>query len=226
MTLKQLKKQVLNDREGLRTMGVNQIEELNMVTVLTHQTNEIELVVYERDYAVYSCKVGDEFHSTVLKVHDLELRNEYTYNYEKTIKLSDYPEFDDMDAISVLCMCGQDRIDRNTYERTRPPFYIDSEGCCYANPDEDSYSQGSITPHVEDFVDILLDELVQEDSRKETLKKLGKAMKKLTEAQREAIDLYFYKEMTQEEIAETLGIKRTSVQDRINGALKKLKKSM
>lgn len=226
MTLKELKSAVKNERN--KTMGVKQIEQLNMGKILELQSSERKLVIYEEDYAVYFCMVGDEMHSTVLKVHDLELRNEYTYNYEKPIKLNNYPEFDDMDAVPVLCMCAEDRIERNTYERTRAPFYIDSEGCCYANPDKDGYSvnEDPITPHAEDFVENLLDKIVEENSRREMLKKLRKAMKKLTKAQREVIDLYFYKEMTQDEIAEKLNIKRTSVQSRLDCAMKKLRKLM
>ena len=167
-------------------------------------------------------------HSTVLKVHNLELRNEYTYNYEKPIKLNDYPEFDVMDAVPILCMCGQDRIDRNTYERTKPPYYISNDGTCHVKEEKDGYTTNRTlpTPCTKDVADSVLDELEPDNSRRETLKKLKKAMKKLTDAQREAINLYFYKKMTQDEIAETLGIKRTSVQDRLDGALKKLRKLM
>ena len=172
--------------------------------------------------------VGDEMHSTVLKVHNLELRNEYTYNYENTIKLSDYPEFDDMDAISVLCMCGQDRIDRNTYERTKPPYYMDKDGNCYVKKEKDGYPMDEtiITPHTENFADSVLERLEPDNSRIEAIKKMRKALTKLTDKQKEVLYLSFQKEMTQEAIAEILGIKRTSVQDRLDGALKKLRKSM
>lgn len=193
MTLGDLKLKVKNERN--KTMGVKQIEQLNMGKILELQSSERKLVIYEEDYAVYYCKVGKEVRYTVLKVHDLELRNEYTYNYEKPIKLNEYPEFDKMDAVQVLCMCGQDRIDRNTYERTRPPFYIDSDGCCYANSDKDgcSVNEDPITPHTEDFVENLLDKLEPDNSRSEMLIRLREAKDNLTDAQKEVIDLYYDK---------------------------------
>ena len=54
--------------------------------------------------------------------------------------------------------------------------------------------------------------------------KMASAIKYLTQAQAEVIDMYFFQNMTQDAIAEKLGISRSSVQDRLNGALRKLKK--
>lgn len=52
---------------------------------------------------------------------------------------------------------------------------------------------------------------------------LYEAMDKLTKRQMEAIRLYFYKGMSQQAIAQKLGIGRRSVGNCIEGALKKLK---
>jgi RNA polymerase sigma factor (sigma-70 family) len=57
-------------------------------------------------------------------------------------------------------------------------------------------------------------------------KKLADAMTRLTQAQSEVIQLCFYQNMTQEAAAKKLGLSRASVQDRLNGALKKLRKYM
>ena len=48
-------------------------------------------------------------------------------------------------------------------------------------------------------------------------------MGKLTERQLEIVQLYFYKGLTQQEIAEELGIARRSVGNCIDGALNKIK---
>lgn len=58
----------------------------------------------------------------------------------------------------------------------------------------------------------------------EELRKLYAAMSKLTERQTEVLQLYFYKGMTQQEIAEKLGMRQQSVNDCLKGALKKIRK--
>lgn len=58
----------------------------------------------------------------------------------------------------------------------------------------------------------------------EELRRLYAAMNKLTERQSEVIQLYFYKGMTQQEIADELGICQQSVNRIMNQAIKKLKK--
>lgn len=57
------------------------------------------------------------------------------------------------------------------------------------------------------------------------LRRLYAAMSKLTERQTEVIQLYFYKGMTLQEIAEELGITKPAVHYAMKGALKKMRKS-
>ena len=70
-----------------------------------------------------------------------------------------------------------------------------------------------------------LDEENAEMLAEEELRKLYAAMGKLTERQQEIIQLYFYKGLTQYEIAEELGIARPVVSKTMTAAIKKLKKS-
>jgi RNA polymerase sigma factor (sigma-70 family) len=55
---------------------------------------------------------------------------------------------------------------------------------------------------------------------------LPKAMEKLTSRQREVVIMYFWHNMTQQEIAEELGIAQSTVNGNIQLALKKLKKEL
>lgn len=55
---------------------------------------------------------------------------------------------------------------------------------------------------------------------------LPKAMEKLTSRQREIVIMYFWHDMTQQEIAEELGIAQPTVNGNIQLALKKLKKEL
>lgn len=57
--------------------------------------------------------------------------------------------------------------------------------------------------------------------RKETRREMLESM---TDKQREVFTLYYYDGLKQREIAESLGISRDSVNDRLEGALKKVKK--
>ena len=70
-----------------------------------------------------------------------------------------------------------------------------------------------------------LDEENAEMLAEEELRKLYAAMGKLTERQQKIIQLYFYKGLTQYEIAEELGIARPVVSKTMTAAIKKLKKS-
>lgn len=51
---------------------------------------------------------------------------------------------------------------------------------------------------------------------------LQKALKKLTEKQKEAVKLYYFEQLTMKQIAGSLHISIDSVQDRLAGAVKKL----
>ena len=55
--------------------------------------------------------------------------------------------------------------------------------------------------------------------------RLYEAMDKLTKRQMEVIRLYFYKGLSQQAIAQKLGIGRRAVGNCIEGALKKIKKN-
>lgn len=56
------------------------------------------------------------------------------------------------------------------------------------------------------------------------LKRLYAALDKLIERQQQIVQLYYFKEMTQQKIAEELEIKQQAVSKILNLAIKKLKK--
>ena len=58
----------------------------------------------------------------------------------------------------------------------------------------------------------------------EELRKLYAAMSKLTERQQDVIQLYFYKGLTQDEIADELGISQAAVHRMMDRGLKMLRK--
>ena len=79
-----------------------------------------------------------------------------------------------------------------------------------------------------DWSDSIMVDFLEEDNAEmladQELRRLYAAMGKLTERQSEVIQLYFYKGMTQQEIADELGIARPVVSKIMKAALKKIKK--
>ena len=79
-----------------------------------------------------------------------------------------------------------------------------------------------------DWSDSVMVDFLAEDNAEmladEELRRLYAAMGKLTDRQKEVIELYYFKGMTQQEIAEELGIRQQSVNDFMRQAIKKLKK--
>lgn len=84
--------------------------------------------------------------------------------------------------------------------------------------------QGLVTPDFSDVCDRELDGEPEVDAREQMISTCKKAWAKLTEKQREAMTLCYVEGLTQEEAAVRLGIGQRSISDRIEGALKKLKK--
>lgn len=70
----------------------------------------------------------------------------------------------------------------------------------------------------------ILDEIISKEEEAEKHERLINALSLLTDKQMEVIKMTFLENMSRDEIAENLGISRDSVKDRLNGALKKLKK--
>ncbi|QCR21005.1 RNA polymerase sigma factor [Pontibacter sp. SGAir0037] len=68
--------------------------------------------------------------------------------------------------------------------------------------------------------------LIVSQAESEQKQKLSKVLEQLTKRQREAIYLYFYNEMTYEEVAALMSLKVASVYDLISDGLKKLRSSM
>lgn len=67
----------------------------------------------------------------------------------------------------------------------------------------------------------------EEKEREEDIsKKLHAALDKLTGRQRQIVEMYFYQEMTQAEIAEVLGIRQQSVLDVLSAAVKRMRNHM
>ena len=79
-----------------------------------------------------------------------------------------------------------------------------------------------------DFSDALCDALdgtkPEKTRRQRMIEAVPEVLGKLTEKQKEVVELYYGENLTEEQIAQRIGISRDSVHDRIEGAEKKFKK--
>lgn len=115
--------------------------------------------------------------------------------------------YKDLPFLNVILMFATIRLQNNvnSKEKTIVSFHIEDE-------------ERSMKLSSPDFADTYVAEISVD------YQKLYLALDTLTDKQKEVVYLYYYERLNQEQIASKIGIGRTSVQDRLDGALKKLKK--
>ena len=126
--------------------------------------------------------------------------------------------------ITVVTLIGEHRIESNSMNRTSSRTGTkdyDSDD----NGDKDGDAEAAMEKTYEKAYVWREDRIGESPEtifiRKETRREM---LESLTEKQREVFLLYYYDGLKQREIAERLGISRDSVNDRLEGALKKVKK--
>ena len=65
--------------------------------------------------------------------------------------------------------------------------------------------------------------LIEQEEKEDDCRRLMNAMAKLTDAQREAVIMRYYRKMTIPQIAENIGRSEDTVKDRLKGAIKSLR---
>lgn len=177
----------------------------NPVTVAQTRVNGAILTAYQNGYAVYEM---DGAH-TVMAV---DRCGDYRYDFnDGTYQVVPTEVFEEAEWSLRLIMEGERRM-----EHTRSVINSNNEEFMLSNDGSDWCEVAMV-----DFMEAENAEMLAD----EELRKLYAAMGKLTERQREVIELYYFKGMTQQEIAEELGISKPGVHYALQGALKKLKKS-
>lgn len=223
MKLRELQALAVNYVEDMKLPGTQQFSKQDFPVILELKAGNEELLVKDNGFAKYSNIIGSKIRSTVFCIFELKLFYEYTGCGCEIVKLSDFPEFLEHDAVEVLRMCGQDRLDHNTYSRDKywEEGVLDGNGDYYERQENTRHK--AITNCQNDFVDALIESMDMEQEL-DKYKKLHDAESLLTEAQAEVVQLHFYQNMTQKAVASKLGISRSSVQSRLNTAIKKLRK--
>ena len=203
ITLRELKTKI-NAVTEKKLPKYAQLMAQNPVAVAQTSVNGATLTAYQNGYAVYEM---DGAH-TVMAV---DRCGDYRYDFtDGTYQVVPAEVFEEAEWSLRLIMEGERRM-----EHTRSVINSNNEEFVLSNDGTDWCEVAMV-----DFMEAENAEMLAD----EELRRLYAAMGKLTERQREIIELYYFKGMTQQEIADELGISKPGVHYALQGALKKLKK--
>ena len=198
LTLKELKKIVKVADVEKRIPSVKSLKE-HKVVVKEMINADTTISVYDHGYVLYTA--GN--HSTVFPLHSCD-------DYEYVSVTGDNKEFnkeffDNENWYIRLLMEAEDRM---AYSQSK----ISTNHGVFSNSDvtdDAEIMRGSS----KDFVDDVIDREI-----------LHALIKELTERQKMVLNLVYFEEMRQQDVADYLGIKQQSVNDLLNRALKTMKK--
>ena len=198
LTLKELKKIVKVADMEKRIPSVKSLKE-HKVVVKEMINADTTISVYDHGYVLYTA--GNQ--STVFPLHSCD-------DYEYVTATGDNKEFnkeffDNENWYIRLLMEAEDRM---AYSQSK----ISTNHGVFSNSDvtdDAEIMRGSS----KDFVDDVIDREI-----------LNALIKELTERQKTVLNLIYFEEMRQQDVADYLGIKQQSVNDLLNRALKTMKK--
>ena len=200
LTLKELKKIVKVADVEKRIPSVKSLKE-HKVVVKEMINADTTISVYDHGYVLYTA--GNQ--STVFPLHSCD-------DYEYVSVTGDNKEFnkeffDNENWYIRLLMEAEDRM---AYSQSK----ISTNHGVFSNSDvtdDAEIMRGSS----KDFVDDVIDREI-----------LNALIKELTERQKTVLNLIYFEEMRQQDVADYLGIKQQSVNDLLNRALKTMKKRL
>ena len=198
LTLKELKKIVKVADVEKRIPSVKSLKE-HKVVVKEMINADTTISVYDHGYVLYTA--GNQ--STAFPLHSCD-------DYEYVSVTGDNKElnkefFDNENWYIRLLMEAEDRM---AYSQSK----ISTNHGVFSNSDvtdDAEIMRGSS----KDFVDDVIDREI-----------LNALIKELTERQKTVLNLVYFEEMRQQDVADYLGIKQQSVNDLLNRALKTMKK--
>ena len=200
LTLKELKKIVKVADVEKRIPSVKSLKE-HKVVVKEMINADTTISVYDHGYVLYTA--GNQ--STVFPLHSCD-------DYEYVSVTGDNKEFnkeffDNENWYIRLLIEAEDRM---AYSQSK----ISTNHGVFSNSDvtdDAEIMRGSS----KDFVDDVIDREI-----------LNALIKELTERQKTVLNLVYFEEMRQQDVADYLGIKQQSVNDLLNRALKTMKKKV
>ena len=198
LTLKELKKIVKVADMEKRIPSVKSLKE-HKVVVKEMINADTTISVYDHGYVLYTA--GNQ--STVFPLHSCD-------DYEYVSVTGDNKEFnkeffDNENWYIRLLMEAEDRM---AYSQSK----ISTNHGVFSNSDVTDAAE-IMRGSSKDFVDDVIDREI-----------LNALIKELTERQKTVLNLVYFEEMRQQDVADYLGIKQQSVNDLLNRALKTMKK--
>ena len=198
LTLKELKKIVKVADMEKRIPSVKSLKE-HKVVVKEMINADTTISVYDHGYVLYTA--GNQ--STVFPLHSCD-------DYEYVSVTGDNKEFnkeffDNENWYIRLLMEAEDRM---AYSQSK----ISTNHGVFSNSDVTDDAE-IMRESSKDFVDDVIDREI-----------LHALIKELTERQKTVLNLVYFEEMRQQDVADYLGIKQQSVNDLLNRALKTMKK--
>lgn len=198
LTLKELKKIVKVADVEKRIPSVKSLKE-HKVVVKEMINADTTISVYDHGYVLYTA--GNQ--STVFPLHSCD-------DYEYVSVTGDNKEFnkeffDNENWYIRLLMEAEDRM---AYSQSK----ISTNHGVFSNSDVTDDAE-IMRGTSKDFVDDVIDREI-----------LNALIKELTERQKTVLNLVYFEEMRQQDVADYLGIKQQSVNDLLNRALKTMKK--
>ncbi len=201
LTFRQLREMVGNGA-GHKTPTARQLRESGEEPVAVREIgSDGSLSVYPGGYAVYSNGSG----TTVVSIGEC---GEYTYRFhdgEDGLPTESRLLLDGDDWSIAVALKGEEQIEANLMNRKG-----DRKG-------SRQYVEDWEHIRVEEEAPDVLDAIIQRDM-------LSKLLDCLTERQREVVTAYFFDGLTQQQIADKLGIAKQSVNENLKAAIKKMKK--
>lgn len=202
ITLRELKAKIDSVTEK-KLPQYKQLMNQNPVAVAQTSLNGATLTAYQNGYAVYE---ADGAHSVMA----VDRCGDYRYDFnDETYQVVPAEVFEEEEWSLRLIMEGERRLEHNL------------------NKTSSKYEAAVLECDGSDWSDSIMVDFLEEDNAEmladQELRRLYAAMRKLTDRQSEVIQLYYFKAMTQQKIAEELGISRPGVHYALQGALKKLK---
>lgn len=201
LTFRQLREMVVNGT-GHKTPTARQLKESGEKPVAVREIGpDGSLSVYPGGYAVYSNGSG----TTVVSIGEC---GEYTYQFhdgEDGLPIESRLLLDGDDWSVAVALKGEEQIEANLMNRKG-----DRKG---SRQYEDDWEHIRVEEEAPDVLDVV----IQRDM-------LSELLDCLTERQHEIVTAYFFDGLTQQQIADKLGIAKQSVNENLKAAIKKMKK--
>lgn len=202
ITLRELKEKVASTVD-VDLPSFKQLVAMASPVVALRELTGAKLTVYENGFASYE---QAEKH-TVLRVDGC---GDYRYQFNDGYEIVPAEVFEDSEWAVRLVMEGERRLEHSRQVSAA------------------EYEPASLQCDGTDLGGAVMIDFLEEQNRQmladEELRRLYAAIGKLTERQQQIIQLYYFKGMTQQEVADELGISKPRVCMAIEAALKKLKK--